>query len=423
MRRKPNFLFQTIKFLAVLFSVSALFAVVWIIVPAPVYHLWLFSVLAGEWSLGFGALASIGVFLGFLWFRFAHESRKFSFFSIMTGAVAVLISLYPLGSAFLTAQKEKIPLSFGQYILGLRSETNDDSAAATKNDFTTRTFADVDGNALQMDFYLPPSDVKALGAGVIVVHGGSWSAGGRNDFPQWNRWLAKQGYAVFDVDYRLAPQPNWQTATGDVKCAIVWIKQHAPEFGISPERLAILGRSAGGHLALLAAYTANDTRFPPSCPQTEAENNLGLSPAAPQTYGENVRAVASLYAPIDLLWGYENPANRFVIDGPATLRRFIGGNPNESDAIKERFLLTSPTSHTSARTPPTLLFHGGQDQIVRNENMFLLGEKLEESKVPHKIVFIPYAQHGFDYNFNGWGSQVVQHALLQFLDENTKEQR
>ena len=417
----PNFLITTIKFLSVLFSVIALFAVIWIVIPAPVYNLWLFSVATSEWSLGFGALALLGVLFGSIGFQITNESRKYSLFSILTGAIAVLISLYPPGSALLTAQKENIPLSFGQYVSGFWSVTN--NSEIKKDDFTTRTFAAVDGNALEMDVYLPPNNVKSRGAGVIVIHGGSWNAGGRNDFPQWNRWLTEQGFAVFDVDYRLAPQPNWQTATGDVKCAILWIKRHAPEFQISPERLAVLGRSAGGHLALLAAYTAEDARLAPNCSKTEAENNLESKANPPQIYNENVRAVASLYAPIDLLWGYENPANRFVIDGPATLRRFIGGNPNESVEIKERFALASPTSHVSAQTPPTLIFHGGQDQLVRGENAYLLGEKLKESSVPHKIVFIGYAQHGFDYNFNGWGSQIVRHTLLQFLDENTSEQK
>lgn len=418
----PNFLIRTIKFLSILFSVTALFAVIWIIVPAPVYNLWLFSVLTSEWSLGFGALALVGILFGVLGFRVTEASRKFIFFPISAGAVAVLISLYPFCSTFLTAQKEGASLSVRQYISGFRSETNNNSKIE-KNDFTTRTFAAVDGNALQMDVYLPPNDIKSRGAGVIVVHGGSWNAGARNDFPQWNRWLAERGFAVFDIDYRLIPQPSWQTATSDVKCAIVWIKQHAPEFGISPERLAVLGRSAGGHLALLAAYSAGDARLSPNCHQNETKNNLESTADASSNYDEKVRAVASLYAPIDLLWGYENPANRFVIDGPATLRRFIGGSPTESVEIKERFILASPTSHVSAQTPPTLLFHGGQDQLVRSENMYLLGKKLKESKVPHKIVFIPYAQHGFDFNFNGWGSQIVQHALVQFLDENTKEQR
>jgi acetyl esterase/lipase len=422
MRRIPNFLIYTIKFLSLLFSVTALFAVIWIVIPAPAYYFWLLSVVTSEWSLEFGTLALLGVLFGFFWFQFAHESRKFSFFSIVTGAAAILISLYPLGSAFLTAQKENASLSFGQYVSGLRSETNSDSAAA-KSDFTTQTFASVEGNALEMDIYLPPNDAESRSSGVIVVHGGSWNAGARNDFPQWNRWLAEQGFAVFDIDYRLAPQPNWQTATGDVKCAIVWIKRHASEFGISPKQLSILGRSAGGHLALLAAYTANDERFPPGCHQSEAENNLELPANLPQSYDESVRAVASLYAPTDLLWDFENPANQFVIDGPATLRHFVGGSPTESVEINERFSLASPTSHVTAQSPPTMLVHGGQDQLVRRENVYLLGEKLKKSNVPHKIVFIGYAQHGFDFNFNGWGSQIVQHALLQFLDENTKEQK
>ena len=421
MRRIPNFLIRTIKFLSVLFSTTALFAVLWIIVPAPFYDLWLFSVLTSEWSLGFGALALFGILFGFLGFQSADESRKLLFFPIIAGATAVLISLYPFCSAFLTAQNEGSSLSFRQYVSGFWSVTN--NSEIKKDDFTTRTFAAADGNVLEMDVYLPPNNVKSRGAGVIVIHGGSWNAGGRNDFPQWNRWLNGQGFAVFDVDYRLAPQPNWQAATGDVKCAILWIKRHAPEFQISPERLAVLGRSAGGHLALLAAYTAKDARLAPNCSKREAENNLESKANPPQIYNENVRAVASLYAPSDLLWGFENPANRFVIDGPATLRHFIGGNPNESVEIKERFALASPTSHVSAQTPPTLIFHGGQDQLVRGENAYLLGEKLKESSVPHKIVFIGYAQHGFDYNFNGWGSQIVRHTLLQFLDENTSEQK
>ncbi len=76
-------------------------------------------------------------------------------------------------------------------------------------------------------------------------------------------------------------------------------------------------------------------------------------------------------------------------------------------------------SHARENTPPTLLIHGGQDQLVRNENMTRLAEKLKEAGVPHKTVFIAYAQHGFDYNFNGFGSQISQAAILDFLGENT----
>jgi dipeptidyl aminopeptidase/acylaminoacyl peptidase len=88
--------------------------------------------------------------------------------------------------------------------------------------------------------------------------------------------------------------------------------------------------------------------------------------------------------------------------------------------MRERYILASPVSRVAADTPPTLLIHGGQDQLVRAENMNLLADKLKEAGVPHKTLFIPYAQHGFDYNFNGWGSQISESAILGFLGENTK---
>ena len=218
-------------------------------------------------------------------------------------------------------------------------------------------------------------------------------------------WRAN-GYAVFDIDYRLAPQPNYLTATGDVKCAVLWVKQHAAEFQISPDRIALVGRSAGGHLALLAAYSAGDKRLPPSCQSTGKD--------------ENVRAVVSFYAPIELQWAYDNPANQLVFDGPQTIADFLGGSPHESAEIRERYDLASPLTHLSANTPPTLFVHGGQDQIVREENMQFADEKLNAYNIPHQTIFIPYAQHGFDYNLYGFGSQITKPAMLEYLNEHTK---
>jgi acetyl esterase/lipase len=167
-----------------------------------------------------------------------------------------------------------------------------------------------------------------------------------------------------------------------------------------------MGRSSGGHLALLAAYSAGDERLPATCQDLQTS--------------ENVRAVVSFYAPTDLLWAYDNPANRFVIDGPAALARFLGGSPRESAEMRERFILASPVAHVAANTPPTLLIHGGRDQLVRNENMNFLAGKLKAADITHKTLHIPYAQHGFDYNFNGFGAQIAESVILDFLRENTQ---
>ena len=388
---------QFFSVLPLLLNSVVLLAVIWIVVPAPAYNIWLFSVAASEWSLWLGALALIGIVCSLF-----YRDGNLWLASLTIGIIALIVSLYPLFSVVSTAREQNVSLSLRRYLNGLWKES-DSSKGDTKN-FTTNTFAQIDGRDLQLDVYLPTQNTANKGASLIVVHGGSWSAGERNDFPQWNQLFAAEGFTVFDIDYRLA-QPNYQTATGDVKCAVKWVKENAAKFNVSPDRIALLGRSAGGHLALLAAYSAGDAWLPASCSET--------------TTSENVRAVVSIYAPTDLLWAYDNPANVRVINGPQTLANFFGGSPHESNEMRERYVLASPATHISPNTPPTLLIHGGKDQLVRTENMNLLAGKLKEANAPHKTLFIPYAQHGFDYNFNGWGAQISESAILDFLRENT----
>jgi acetyl esterase len=100
---------------------------------------------------------------------------------------------------------------------------------------------------------------------VVTVHGGGGVQGGRSEDTLWSEWLAEQGYVVFSIDYRLGLPLRWQDATGDVKCAVGWVKENADRYGVDPDRIALMGRSFGGHVALLAAYTEGDRRLPRSC--------------------------------------------------------------------------------------------------------------------------------------------------------------
>ncbi|GAC1608257.1 MAG: hypothetical protein NVS4B10_23510 [Myxococcales bacterium] len=181
-----------------------------------------------------------------------------------------------------------------------------------------------------------------------------------------------------------------------MKCAVGWVKAHAAALGVDPARIHLLGRSAGGHLALLAAYTPGDAVLAPSC-------------AAPDT---SVRAVVALYAPTDLAWGYAHPANLRVFDGPAVLRRFLGGTPEQ---VPEAYRLASPLLRAGPGSPPTLLVHGGRDQYVREENLELLSARLRELGVRTGALRIPYAQHGFDYVDGGLSGQLAEGELLRFL--------
>lgn len=392
---------RILNFLAFASVAIALLSAMWIVVPAPHSYIWLLAVAASEWSLWLAALAVFGIVCALISRYF--NGGNFWILSLTIGVVAFAISIYPLISVASVARENKTSLSLKRYFSAVLN-----GKSPTVN-FKTHTFANIDGNDLQLDVYSPMVVNSNNGASVVVVHGGSWSGEQRNDFPVWNEWLAANGFTVFDIDYRLAPQPNYLTATGDVKCAVRWVKNHATEFNINPERIALLGRSAGAHLALLAAYSADDSGFPASC----AENQES------EISSEQIRAVVSFYAPVDLLWAFDNPANEAVINGKLTLANFLGGNPHESSEMREKYISASPLAHVSASTPPTLLIHGGQDQLVRSENMRFLDEKLNAANVPHQTIFIPYAQHGFDYNFNGFGSQIVQPVILDFLTRKT----
>lgn len=381
---------QALPIVAVTCSVLALSCTMWILVPAQHTIFWLIAVVAGEWSLYFGFLAVVGVLLGIRIIR--KRPSRTAMTAVLTGLIAVVFSSYPFVTSRPLAEQQGVTLSLKRYLFGgERIETSTIQAFV---------YSDADGTPLSLDAYLPSNLSAEPRPAVVVVHGGSWNGGERSDFPEWNHWLVSQGYTVFDIDYRLSPQPNWQTATNDVQDAVRWVKSRADSFNVDPNRIALMGRSAGGHLALLAAYTAVGQR-------ADAE----------------VQAVIGFYAPADLRWGYSAPANPRVIDGRATLRRFTGGSPNY---IPEVYQGASPIHNIRPNTTPTLVVHGERDQLVGLPHTTRLMDALrrvETDNTRHQALYIPYAQHGFDYNFNGWGSQVVQQVMLEFLGAWSREVR
>jgi acetyl esterase/lipase len=315
--------------------------------------------------------------------------------AVALAAAAVVVALIPLVQAGRLAAERQVRLKLGRYL-----------AAPIDTEGPGRPqkvveYAEVDGRRLVLDVYTPAARAGAQPARpVLVVHGGFWSAGQNGEAALFSRWLADRGFTVFDVQYRTSPQPNWQTATGDVKCAIGWIKRHpaTSDWNVDPAKLVLLGRSAGGHLALMAAYTAGDAQLPPSC---EAGDTT-------------VDAVVALYAPTDLVSAYAHPANLRAADSPAKLRAFLGGTPASAG---DRYRALSPAERVTAQAPRTMLVHGGRDQLVRAAQMQILADRLRAARVPCEALFIPYAQHAFDFVVGGFSGQIMEAVLLRFLGE------
>ena len=258
-------------------------------------------------------------------------------------------------------------------------------------------FRSVGTTTLKLDRYdgTGPGPHPAL----VVVHGGSWRNGdkgeGSTDPTITNRIFAGRGITVYDIEYRLVPQATFPAQLEDVLCALGHIRAHSAADGVDPERVALLGRSAGAHLALLAAYRSGRDAVPPGC-------------GAPAT----VRGVISLYGPTDLARGYRTPADPDLIGGSSAIADLLGGTP---DALPERYRQATPQSALDRRVPPTLLIHGDADQIVKPFHSTSLAAALVDSGSPVALIELPWAGHGFDAISWGIGGQVSLSAMLRFL--------
>jgi acetyl esterase/lipase len=375
---------------SLLFTLAAALVAALIVVPAPSKQLAFAAVVVGEKSFLVGTAATLGLLA--TWWLSRGRRPFWRWSSLLLAAAAVLLCLYPFAQAAWMAASREVNIDLWRYLV---AGTDTGKAAPDQ----TMTFASVAGHKLALDVYRPDSKTGEPVPAVIVVHGGGWSAGDKGETPRASRWLAQHGFAVFDVQYRLSPSPNWRAAIGDVKCAIGWVKAHAAAAGVNLDRrrVAVLGRSAGGHLALLAAYTSSDAALGPSCPVTDTA----------------VSAVVAFYAPTDLVWGYENPANVRVYDTSQKLRDFLGGTPTTAP---DAYRLASITTRVHAKAPRTLLIHGGRDQFVSAKHVDRLVPRLKLSGIPHEALVVGYGQHGFDYVFGGMSGQIVELTLLKFLN-------
>jgi acetyl esterase len=352
-----------------------------------------FIMLARESSLLLAVFALLGLALAASAWR--SGSRRSSLVAALSGVAVLAVSLAPMAQAYRVASSEGIPLSLHGNLSGFSYGT--DRSPQT----VSYSRPSEGGEELRLDIWQPDGNERSARKrpAIVMVHGGGWRSGTRSQFARWNDWLAGQGYVVFDIDYRLAPPPSWQEAPADVRCAVRWVKANSARYNVDPERIALMGRSAGGHLALLTAYE-EATPMASHCAGAAGEN-------------ADVAAVAAFYPPTNLT----GLSQRGYLGGMDT---FIGGG---LDTTPERYRSSSPIAHLNADAPPTFLAHGGRDEIVPVGQSRLLAERLKESGVPHHLVELPWANHTFDFLWGGWGTQITRPALDEFLSRYLKPPR
>ena len=376
-----------------IFSIFGLFLSLWIIIPAPTWTLLPLGVGAPELSPWLIVVNAIALILATVFYKGWGSNLI-----IVGSLIGIIIASLPLlqFSAVNRSFEAAIERVLGaDYLDDISQEQMRSKPLAIADVFRGIPIADVridrgivfaspDGVDLKLNTYRP------LAAGkyptLIIIYGGAWRTGDPNSYEQFSSYMAARGYTVIAIDYRHAPQYKFPTQLEDVETALEYIKAHAEALEVDLTRMAVLGRSAGGHLGSLAAYKQN--------------------PVIP------VKAVVNYYAPVDLANGYYDLPVPDPIDIQTVLNDFLGGSPEEEPELYQQ---ASLTTYVKESLPPSLLVYASRDHLVQAKFGRNLYDKLNATNNPAILLEIPWAEHAFDAVFFGVSNQIALYYTERFI--------
>ena len=228
-------------------------------------------------------------------------------------------------------------------------------------------FARRDGRVLAMDIYRGSAH-GGKRPGLVYLHGGAWVLGDKREqgLPLCNH-LASLGWVCANANYRLSPGATYPDHVDDANSAVAWLREHAGEYGVDPEFIAIAGNSAGAHIAAMTALT-----------------------------GDSVQAVITFYGVYDL-------TNRLGVHGSAFIDRLIGPHVLKAffDTEPEKFHAASPVDHVARASVPWLILQGDRDSLTPVPEAREFARRLREHST-HMVGYaeLPGAQHAFDIYYS-----------------------
>lgn len=260
-------------------------------------------------------------------------------------------------------------------------------------------YSNVDGQHLQVDLAMPKKVEGTLPA-VVCIHGGGFRAGKRTGYDKMVQMLAQHGYVAITVEYRLAPAYKFPAAVQDCKTALRWLRANAAKYHVDPQRIGVMGGSAGGHLALFLGVTGGVKDF-------DGEGNNDQPNA--------VSCVVSYYGPSDFTKSYGKS-----VDAAEVLPLFLGGNLEQKP---REHIVASPLYWVTPDAPPTLCIHGTEDKYVADEQAHWMVDKLKASAVEAELMLISGAGHGFkfeDKEQTKAANEKADAAMVAFFDKHLK---
>lgn len=254
------------------------------------------------------------------------------------------------------------------------------------------TYAQVGPIELKLDLHLPVTTDAPLPV-LLWLHAGAWLEGERGFCPIAN--LAKEGFAVASISYRLSGQAVFPAQLEDCKAAVRWLRAHAAEYHLDPDHIGACGESAGGHLAALLGVTGGEQ---------ELEGTVGGNTA----YSSRVQAVVGLCVPSDFtelltsgrarsFWATlfttgNFAAAKYTLARNYALKKLVGGSLPKHAALVRT---ASPVTHITPRAAPFLLFHGRHDPLVPLSQSEDFARALRAAGVEAQLEVVDAHSHGF----------------------------
>jgi acetyl esterase/lipase len=258
----------------------------------------------------------------------------------------------------------------------------------------------------KLDLYQPAAPAEGkLSPALVWIHGGGWMGGTKNEARAKNvcGTLAEAGYVAVSIDYRLGDRA-WPTNLHDCKNAVRYLRANAARLRLDPNRIAVAGGSAGGHLALMVALTAGREDFEPT---GKATTYPGVSSA--------VRCVVNMYGPTNLLTLQvtDKKGNPTGARKPLSALKVFGVDSEASPVLR----IASPVTHLSPTSPPILTLHGRADATVDYLQAEELARVARERGADHELILLENVGHTFD--LQTWAKKPIAKDLrpvvLDFL--------
>lgn len=246
------------------------------------------------------------------------------------------------------------------------------------------------GEPLRLDLAAPKGLTRHTPA-IVWIHGGAWQGGRKEELEGLLRDSAHRGYVAVSINYRLAPKHVFPAQIEDCKCAVRWLRAHAAQLHVDPDRIGVIGASAGAHLAMMLGAME-------SADGLEGEGGWGDT-------SSRVRAVVSFAGPTNL-------QTEFPAVSKPLLATFLGGPIAEKqDAARQ----ASPVTYVSAGDPPMLLVQGTKDPLVPHDQAVQMTEALTKAGVAGRVELLIGQGHGWPQEH-----ERVMRATFDFLDQQLK---